>query len=38
MIVLVNRMKEIVYRGTEKKTLTCNATIKFKLGNPRKNL
>ena len=34
MIVLINRIKEIAYRSTEKKTLTCNATIKFKLGNP----
>jgi hypothetical protein len=31
--VLVNRIKEIAYRGTEKKTLTYNAIIKFKLGN-----
>jgi|GEM_PF-852201 len=36
MIMLVNRIKGIAYRGTEKKTLTCNATIKFKLGNPVK--
>lgn len=32
--MLVNRIKEIAYRGTEKKTLACNAIIKFKLGNP----
>lgn len=38
MIMLVNRIKEIVYRGTEKKTLTCNAIIKFKLGNPARSL
>ena len=31
-----NRIKEIAYRGTEKKTLACNAIIKFKLGNPVK--
>lgn len=36
MIVLVNRIKGIAYRSTEKKILTCNATIKFKLGNPVK--
>lgn len=36
MIMLVNRIRKIAYRGTEKKTLTCNATIKFKLGNPVK--
>lgn len=34
MIVLINRIREIAYRSTEKKTLACNATIKFKLGNP----
>jgi len=34
IIMLVNRIREIAYRGTEKKTLTCNAIIKFKLGNP----
>lgn len=33
MIVSINRIKGIAYRSTEKKTLTCNATIKFKLGN-----
>ena len=33
MIMLVNRIREIAYRGTEKKTLTYNAIIKFKLGN-----
>jgi ribosomal protein L31 len=33
MMMLVNRMIEIAYRSTEKKTLTCNAIIKFKLGN-----
>jgi hypothetical protein len=32
--MLVNRIKEIAYRGTEKKTLTRNAIIKFKSGNP----
>ena len=32
--MLVNRIKEIAYRGTEKKTLTRNAIIKLKLGNP----
>lgn len=36
MIILVNRIKGIAYRSTEKKILTCNATIKFKLGNPVK--
>lgn len=34
IIMLVNRIREIAYRGTEKKTLACNAIIKFKLGNP----
>lgn len=34
MIMLANRIREIAYRGTEKKTLTYNAIIKFKLGNP----
>ena len=34
MVVLANRIREIAYRGSEKKTLTRNATIKFKLGNP----
>ena len=34
IIVLINRIKGIAYRGTEKKTLICNAIIKFKLGNP----
>jgi RNA-directed DNA polymerase len=34
MIVLINRIREIVYRSTEMKTLACNAIIKFKLGNP----
>lgn len=34
--MLVNRIREIAYRGTEKKTLACNAIIKFKLGNPVK--
>jgi len=33
MMMLVNRVIEIAYRSTEKKTLTCNAIIKFKLGN-----
>lgn len=33
MILLLNRIRGIAYRSTEKKTLTCNATIKFKLGN-----
>nr|AVR57715.1 hypothetical protein [Halamphora calidilacuna] len=33
MIVSINRIRGIAYRSTEKKTLTCNATIKFKLGN-----
>jgi len=33
MIVSVNRIRETAYRGTEKKTLTCNAIIKFKLGD-----
>jgi RNA-directed DNA polymerase len=32
MIALINRIREIAYRSTEKKTLACNATIKFKLG------
>ena len=36
MIVLINRIREITYRSTEKKSLTGNATIKFKLGNPVK--
>jgi RNA-directed DNA polymerase len=36
MIVLINRIREIAYRSTEKKTLACNAIIKFKLGNPVK--
>jgi RNA-directed DNA polymerase len=36
MVMLVNRIKGTAYRGTEKKTLICNATIKFKLGNPVK--
>lgn len=36
MVMLINRIKGITYRGTEKKTLTCSATIKFKLGNPVK--
>lgn len=31
--MLINRIKEIAYRGTEKKTLARNAIIKFKLGN-----
>ena len=34
MIISTNRIKGIAYRSTEKKTLTCNATIKFKLSNP----
>jgi hypothetical protein len=34
MIVLINRIREIAYRSTEKKTLACNAIVKFKLGNP----
>ena len=34
MIVSINRIREIAYRGTEKKTLAYNAIIKFKLGNP----
>jgi len=34
MIVLINRIREIAYRSTEKKTLACNVIIKFKLGNP----
>jgi hypothetical protein len=33
MIVLINRIREIAYRSTKKKTLACNAIIKFKLGN-----
>ena len=33
IIVLINRIRGIAYRNTEKKTLACNATIKFKLGN-----
>lgn len=33
MTLLVNRIRKIVYRSTEKKTLVCNATIKFKLSN-----
>lgn len=37
IIVLINRIRETGHRCTEKKTLTyCNATIKFKLGNPVK--
>ena len=36
MIILINRIREIAYRSTEKKTLANNATIKFKLGNPVK--
>lgn len=36
MIMLLNRIRVIVYRGTEKKTLACNTIIKFKLGNPVK--
>jgi len=31
--MLINRIKEIAYRSTEKKTLACNAIIKPKLGN-----
>jgi hypothetical protein len=34
--MLVNKLKKMAYRGTEKKTLACNAIIKFKLGNPVK--
>ena len=33
MIMLINRIKGIAYRSTEKKTLICNATTKFKLTN-----
>lgn len=33
MTLLINRIRKIVYRSTEKKTLVCNATIKFKLNN-----
>ena len=33
MIMLINRIRGIAYRSTEKKTLTCNATTKFKLSN-----
>lgn len=36
MIILINRIKEIVYRSTKQKTLISNATIKSKLGNPVK--
>lgn len=36
IIRLVNRIKDIVYRSTKKKTLIFNAIIKFKLGNPVK--
>ena len=36
MIMLINKMRGIVYRSTEKKTLICNATTKFKLSNPVK--
>ena len=31
--MLINIIKEIAYRSTEKKTLACNAIIKLKLGN-----
>jgi hypothetical protein len=34
IIMLVNRIREIAYRGTDKKTLASNAIIKIKLGNP----
>ena len=34
MIMSINRIRGIAYRSTEKKTLTCNAIIKFKLSNP----
>lgn len=34
MIVLINKTREMAYRSTEKKTLTYNAIIKFKLDNP----
>lgn len=33
IIVLINRIKKIVYRGTEKKTLIFNAIFKLKLDN-----
>lgn len=33
LIILINRIKDIVYCSTEKKTLKSNATIQFKLGN-----
>lgn len=36
MIILINRIRDIAYCSTEKKTLAGNATIKFKLGNPVK--
>lgn len=32
----MNKIRNIVYRSTEKKTLKSNAIIKFKLGNPIK--
>lgn len=38
MIMSINRIRGIAYRGTEKKTLTRNATIKFKLSNPVRSL
>ena len=34
--MLINKIKEIAYRGTEKKTLAYNAIIKLKLGNLEK--
>ena len=33
LIILINRKRDMVYRSTEKKILTSNATIKFKLSN-----
>lgn len=33
MILLINIIRKIAYRSTEKKTLVCNAAIKFKLSN-----
>lgn len=33
MIILIDRIREIAYRSTEKKILADNVTIKFKLGN-----
>jgi hypothetical protein len=36
IIMLINKIKEIAYRGTEKKTLAYNAIIKLKLGNLEK--